>query len=102
MVNLLPWLPYTNPIPYSPGENHRAFRAWTGTDPLIAEKIFQKYQDFTYLPNRSRLLIALNYLKSMPTEDEGSSSFHITRKTYRKYVLFYLEYVMYEINIDNR
>lgn len=108
MVDLSPWFSlykYYKKKPYSAGENHRSFRAWTGTDPLVAEKIFQKYQDITFLPNRTRLLIVLNYLKSMPTEDEGSSSFHITRKTYRKYVwdtLFYLEYIMDEININNR
>jgi len=44
-------------------------------------------------------------MKTMPTEDEGSTNFQITRKTYRKYVwetLFYLENFMDEIRIENR
>jgi len=92
-------------VSYYSGENHRSFRAWTGCSPFVCEKIFRKYQNPDYLPDRSRLIIALNYMKSMPTEDEGATSFKITRKTYRKYVwdvLFYLDYFMNEINIDYR
>jgi hypothetical protein len=92
-------------VSYYSGENHRSFRAWTGCSPFVCEKIFRKYQHPDYLPDRSRLIIALNYMKTMPTEDEGATSFKITRKTYRKYVwgvLFYLEYIMDEINIDDR
>jgi len=104
---LLPWknlYRMFKGVRYSSGENHRSFRAWTGCSPFVCEKIFRKYQNRNYLPNRSRLIIALNYMKVMPTEDEGASSFK-TRKTYRKYVwdaLFYLEYFMNEINIDYR
>lgn len=39
------------------------------------------------------------------TEDEGSSSFKLTRSTYRKHLwnaLYYLELFMSEIDIDNR
>jgi hypothetical protein len=92
-------------IRYYAGENRRSFRAWTGCSPFVAEKIIRKYKNENYLPDRSRLLIALNYMKSMPTEDEGSSAFKLTRKTYRKYVwsaLHYLELFMDEINLDHR
>jgi len=90
---------------YSDSENHRSFKAWTGVLPNVAEKIFIKYHNEEFLPNRTRLLIVLNYMKTMPTEDEGSSHFQITRKTYRKYLwetLFYLEQIMDEIRIENR
>jgi hypothetical protein len=87
-------------------ENHRAIKAWTGVLPNVAEKIFVKYYDRDFLPDRSRLLVALNYMKTMPTEDEGSTNFQIkSRKTYRKYVwqtLHYLDFTMKEINLENR
>jgi hypothetical protein len=92
-------------VRYYAGENHRSFRAWTGVSPFVAEKIFRKYQNDNYLRDRSRVLIVLNYMKCMPTEDEGSSAFKLTRTTYRKYLwnsLYYLELFMNEINIDNR
>ncbi len=107
MEILQPWInlyKFYKKKSYPADENHRAFRAWTGTHPFVAEKIFRKYKNYSFLPNRSRILIVLNYLKTMPTE-EGSSQFGISRKTYRKYVwqsLFYLEYIMTEINTDNR
>jgi len=90
---------------YSDSENHRSFKAWTGVLPNVAEKIFIKYLNEEFLPNRSRLLILLNYMKAMPTEDEGAASFQITRKTYRKYVwesIYYLECSMNEILLENR
>jgi hypothetical protein len=92
-------------VNYSEGENHRAFKAWTGVLPNVAEKIFAKYRDEDFLPDRSRLIILLNYMKTMPTEDEGSTNFQLTRKTYRKYVwqaMYYLEYKMDEIRVENR
>jgi hypothetical protein len=92
-------------VKYSDAENHRAFKAWTGVLPQVAEKIFLKYHDSDFLPDRSRLLIALNYMKLMPGEDDGSSNFQISRKTYRKYVwttIYYLEFKMDEIDVENR
>jgi len=90
---------------YSASENHRSFKAWTGVLPDVAEKIFLKYFDKDFLPDRSRVLMVLNYLKTMPTEDEGSSNFKITRKTYRKRLwqsIHYLDFSMKEINLEDR
>lgn len=91
---------------YSTSEDHRKFKAWVGVHPDVANYIFSKYQNMDYLPNRTRLLIVLYFLKEMPTEDEGASQFHIhSRTTYRKYLwesLHYLDYEMDEISLANR
>jgi len=93
-------------IPYNPSENHRKFKSWTGVDPHIAELIFLKYFHRKHLPNRSRLLIVLHFLKTMPTEDEGASQFKIkSRTTYRKQLwqsINYLDYIMEEVDIQKR
>jgi hypothetical protein len=93
-------------VKYTNGENDRKFKAWTGTSPMVAEYIFLHYQHLDHLPNRTRLLIVLNYLKSSPTEDEGSSQFKLSsRTTYRKYLwnaIDYLSNSMNEIDMNNR
>ena len=107
--DLLPWKNlyalYKN-TNYSASEDHRKFKAWVGVHPNIAEYIFSKYQDRDYLPNRTRLLIVLYFLKDMPTEDEGAAQFQInSRTTYRKYLwdsLHYLDYQMDEIKLEDR
>jgi hypothetical protein len=75
-----------NGIPYSKAEDHRKFKAWVGVDPIVCEKIFSKYQN-KCLPNRSRLLIVLFYLKHMPTEDEGAAI------AYQCKLLVYINYI---------
>jgi hypothetical protein len=93
-------------IKYSSAEEDRKFKAWTGVAPQVAEIIFRKYHDDEGLPDRSRLLIVLNFLKVMPTEDEGASSFKLnSRKTYRNYLWKAVEYLdnnMTEIDINDR
>lgn len=108
-MELLPWMNLYicyKKINYSEAENHRKFRDWTGVHPLVAEKIFNRYSDVSFMPNRTRLLIVLHFLKKMPTEDEGASEFQIaSRTTYRKHLwdtLFYLDYHMNEIKIEER
>jgi Mg2+ and Co2+ transporter CorA len=106
-VDILPWAnlyKFYKHKNYSPAEDHRAFRAWTGIHPSVAEKIFTKYQH-PCLPDRTRLLIVLHFLKDMPSEEEGSSRFQLTRNTYRKYLwssIEYLDYKMDEIDIEDR
>jgi hypothetical protein len=106
-MEILPWAnlyKFYKHMNYSPAEDHRAFKAWTGVHPLVAEEIFNKYQH-PCLPDRTRVLIVLHFLKDMPSEDEGASSFRITRKTYRKYLweaVEYLDFTMHEINIEQR
>jgi hypothetical protein len=91
---------------YSSGENDRKFKSWTGVSPEVAEIIFQKYKDQQGLPDRTRLLIVLNFLKNMPSEDDGSSTFKLnSRTTYRKYLWSGVEYLyqnMTEIEIHDR
>jgi hypothetical protein len=94
-------------IKYTSGENDRKFLAWTGVTPAVAEYIFINYQHPDFLPNRSRVLIVLHFLKASPTEDEGSSDFKISsRTTYRKYLWNAIDYLSNsmkeEININNR
>jgi len=106
------WLPWTNLYEHYKGikccaaENHRKFKSWTGVHPEVAEFIFNKYQDAQCLPNRTRLLVVLHFLKDMPSEDEGSSRFKISsRNTYRKFLwetIHYLDYAMNEINLEDR
>ncbi len=108
-IELLPWrnlYKIYKGIKYSETEDHRRFKAWVGVHPSVAEFVFSKYQDTTCLPNRTRLLIVLYFLKDMPSEDEGSAEFNInSRNTYRKYLwesIHYLDYVMTEIKIEDR
>lgn len=95
-MELLPWINLFQRykgIKYSEAENHRKFRDWTGVHPLVAETVFNRYFDDSCLPNRTRLLIVLHFLKKMPTEDEGSSQFQISsRTTYRKHLWDTLNY----------
>ncbi len=81
--------------------DHRAFRAFTGVHPMVAEKIFMKYYHWFYLPDRSKLLMVLHYLKDMPSEDNACFTFKLgSRNTYRKWlwrVLYYLDHVMTEV-----
>lgn len=108
-IELLPWInlfKLYKQVNYSEAENHRKFRDWTGVHPIVAEKIFTQYVDVSCLPNRTRLLIVLHFLKKMPTEDEGATQFQLgSRTTYRKYLwdsLNYLDYYMNEIKIEDR
>jgi hypothetical protein len=92
-------------LKYSANEEHRKFKAWTGVTPTVAESIFQKYFNPIGLPDRSRVLIVLQFLKSMSTEDEGAAEFKLSRKTYRKYLWSAIEYLnesMNEIDISRR
>jgi len=86
--------------------DHRAFRAFTGVHPMVAEKIFMKYYHWFYLPDRSKLLMVLHYLKDMPSEDNACFTFKLgSRNTYRKWlwrVLYYLDHVMTEISYEKR
>lgn len=81
-------------------EDYRKFKAWVGCSPDVCEFIFRKYQNDVYLPSRKFLLIVLNFLKNMPSQDEGAASFKISRPTYRKYLwstLLYLDRTMTEV-----
>ena len=81
-------------------EDYRSFKAWVGVTPDVAEMIFTKYNDPFGLPSRDRLLIVLNFLKCMPSQDDASVNFGISRPTYRKYLwgtLFHLNKVMNEV-----
>jgi len=110
MDNILeiPWLnlfQLYKGVKCSSAENHRKFRAWAGVHPLVAEKIFRKYKH-ECLPNRTRLLIVLHFIKDMPSEDAGADQFHLgSRNTYRKYLwesLDYLDFFMNEIKLGDR
>jgi hypothetical protein len=68
-------------INLSRAENDRKFRSWTGVAPEVAEAIFVKYQHPQCLPDRTTLLIVLNFLKNMPTEDNGLLSFILRAET---------------------
>jgi hypothetical protein len=91
---------------YSPNDDDRGFRAFTGVPPEVAELVYQRCRDknSNHL-SRTKLLMVLNYLKLYPTEDVGMKSFNInSRKTYRKYIketIFYLDCVMDEISLDD-
>jgi len=90
---------------YSPSENDRVFRAFTGVCPEVAEFVFLKYKHFSELPNRFVLLIVLHFLKTMPNEDIASCMFGICRNTYRDKLwraVTHLNLVMSEINIEER
>jgi len=107
-MEILPWVNLYvlyKGMKYSSAEDHRKFKAWTGVHPNVAEYIFNTYQH-ECLPNRTRVLIVLHFLKDMPSEDEGASEFKISsRNTYRKYLwdsLLYLDHKMNEIKIEER
>jgi len=90
---------------YSAAETHRKFTAFTGVVPCVAEIIFQRYYDVDHLPNRSRLLLVLFYLKTAPTENVGAAKFGLTRTTYRIRLwdtLEYLDNTMDEIHLNGR
>jgi len=93
-------------VPYSPVENDRQFRSFTGVAPQVAEKIYQKYSHPVHLNNRSKLFVVLHFLKDMPTEDVGRAAFKLkSRNTYRKWLwstLGYLDWVMDEIRLEDR
>lgn len=81
-------------------EDYRRFKAWVGVSPDVAEMIYCKYSNELYLPDRTRLLLVLNFLKNMPSQDEGASNFQISRPTYRKYLwetMAYLDKTMNEV-----
>ena len=90
---------------FSKVDNDRAFRAFTGTSPEVAERIFRSYSHPKFL-TRTKLFMVLNYLKDYPSEDNASRQFNFkTRTTYRKHVaetLEYLNYVMVEIDLESR
>lgn len=89
-----PWLDlyfYYKNVSCSTCEDYRQFRAWVGVSPDVAELIYKKYLH-PLLP-RDRLLLLLNWLKAMPSQDEGSSSFRLSRPTYRKYLWETLDYL---------
>lgn len=88
----------------SPCEDFRQFRAWVGVTPDVVEMIYQKYYHPVLL-TRSRLLLVLNWLKTVTSQDEGSSSFQISRPTYRKYLwetIDYLDASMTEVNFNTK
>jgi hypothetical protein len=74
-------------------EDYRRFKAWVGVSPDVAEMIYSKYFHLSFLPSRNRLLLVLNFLKNMPSQDEGASNFRLSRPTYRKYLWETLEYL---------
>lgn len=98
-----PWLTiYQNykGVPCSPTDDYRQFRSWVGLSPDVAEMIYYKYPHPVLL-SRERLLLVLNWLKCMPSQNEGSSSFHLSRPTYRKYLwetINYLDLAMKEVS----
>ena len=99
---LLPWINLFSIHfgQYSSVEEDRAFRAYCGVVPQIAEAIFLRYYHPIGLKDRTQVLMLLHYLKTYPTEEIGSRYFKITRKTYRKRVslsLAYLDAVMNEV-----
>ena len=103
-VKIYPWINlhkfYWGSTTYPLEGDHRAFRAWTGVHPLVAEKIWQKYGNCEELPDRSWLLIVLHFLKDMPSEDIGALLFKLSRKTYRLHLwtaLNFLDKVMDEV-----
>ncbi len=63
-----------NQVKCSSAENDRAFKAFTGAAPSVAEFIFQKYYQKNCLPNRTAVLLVLHFLKIMPTEDLARKS----------------------------
>lgn len=73
---------------YSASEDDRAFRAFCGVHPAVAETIWRRYQtqllQNVFDLDRTWILMTLHFLKNYPTEDCGSRIFKMTRKTYRK------------------
>ena len=98
-----PWLIlYKNykGVACSTSEDYRQFKAWTGCTPDVCELIWIKYGQL--LPAKDDVCLMLNFLKCMPTQDEGASSFKISRPTYRKRLwntLWYLYGTMNEVSV---
>jgi len=107
-MDLTPWIKLYNKYcknKYSSGENDRKFVAFTGVSPQVAEKVFQKYKKRIFLQSRLRLFIVLHFLKLYQTEEVSSAFFGYSRPTYRKYLwqtLYYLDFCMNEIQLENR
>ena len=90
-----PWLQlykFYKSVRCSVSEDYRQFKAWTGCSPDVCELIWIKYCRGV-LPKRDYLCLALNFLKCMPTQDEGASSFQLSRPTYRKRLWDTLRYL---------
>jgi len=81
---VLPWINLFNTYVgrYSQAEHDRAFQAFAGVCPEVAEFVFLKYKHNTELPNRFAVLLVLHFLKTMPSEDNASRLFGLCRKTY--------------------
>lgn len=79
-------------------EDYRAFKAWVGVSPDVAEMIFCKY--FASRSDKARFCLALtlNFLKCMPTQDEGAANFKISRPTYRKYLWRTIDFLNQSMN----
>jgi hypothetical protein len=91
---------------YSPHDNERDFRSAIGVHPEVAELIFLRYGISSKSATRSRLFIALHYLKNYPKESNVYRKFgYKTRTTYRNHVketLYFLDSVMKEVYLDKR
>jgi len=104
---VLPWINLFNTYVgrYSQAEHDRAFRAFAGVCPEVAEFVFLKYKHNTELPNRFAVLLVLYFLKTMPSEDNASRLFGLCRKTYCDKLwhgITHLNLVMKEIDIEER
>lgn len=60
----------------SPTDDHRQFKAWLGVHPDVAEMAWVKYSDDVFLKDRIHLALVLNFLKKMPTMQNGAASFN--------------------------
>jgi len=90
---------------FSPEDEDRCFRAFTGVAIEVAEAIYIKCCHEIHLSSRTVLLLVLNFLKTYDTQDNSCRRFGMTRKTYRKYLwgaIDYLDAVMTEISLENR
>lgn len=95
-----PWLDLYKQIKgvrCSPTEDFRQFKAWVGVVPVVAEMIFIKYSHEFFLTKRKHLALLLNFLKNMPSQENGAADFGMTRPTYRKYLWRTLDYLYLEM-----
>lgn len=105
MADITPWINlYSCYVGiYSSADDDRAFKAFAGVVPQVAEYIFLKYQHVENLATRTDLFIVLHFLKVYPTEDNASRTFQFkSRTTYRTKLwrtLSYLDVVMDEVSL---
>jgi hypothetical protein len=95
-----PWLDLYKQIKgvrCSPTEDFRQFKAWVGVVPVVAEMIFIKYSHEFFLTKRKYLALLLNFLKNMPSQENGAADFGMTRPTYRKHLWRTLDYLYLEM-----